>query len=140
MPNPKLTKTKVQKVRRLLDMMYKPVEIAEELEITVDTIHRSYLPSGAPCEKDSKGHIWIHGVSFANWARAYLSARALAAGDRMKDSEVWCCRCNKVVVPSDIHTSRPNGHGVANRHGKCPVCGGKVNRFLKAEPKKRVYL
>jgi hypothetical protein len=121
-------------------MMYKPSEIAGELGITVDTIHRSYLPAGAPCEQDAKGYVWIHGVSFANWARIYLSARARTAGARMQDSEVWCCKCNRVVFPKEVHTSRPNGRGVANRHGRCPLCHGKVNRFLKVEPKKKAVL
>lgn len=138
MPSPRLTKVKVQKTRRLLDMMYKPAEIAEELDIVVDTIHRSYLPAGAPCEKDTKGRVWIHGESFARWARVYLSAQAVARHVEMQDDQAWCCHCNQAVQLQDFHTSRPNGHGVANRHGKCPACGGKVNRFIKAELKRKV--
>jgi hypothetical protein len=132
MPVPKLTRTKVLKVRRLLDMMYKPSEIAEELEITTDTIYRSYLPAGAPCQKDSKGQVWIHGLSFANWARAFVMSNARRKGTKMEDNQVYCMRCNQVVQPESLRMGRPNGHGVANVSGKCPNCGSRVNRFLKA--------
>jgi len=135
MTTPQLTRAKSMRVRRLLNMMYKPAEIAKELGITVDTIHRSYLPAGAPCEKDAKGHVWIHGVSFANWARAYVMSDARRHNARMQDDQVWCCRCNQVVVPKEPHTGRPNGRGVANMHGRCPLCNGKVNRFLEAQLK-----
>lgn len=140
MPVPKVTKKKVQLSRSLLNMMYKPAEIAKELGISVDTLYRSYLPAGAPCEKDSKGQVWIHGESFAKWARSYLEhrrpqGRARVLRETMLDDQVYCCKCNEVVKPVELHNGRPNGHGVANRYGKCPVCGKKVFRFVRVEPK-----
>lgn len=120
-------------------MMYKPAEIAKELGVTVNTVYTSYLPAGAPCEKDSKGNVWIHGVSFSKWARTYLDIRPQmgrfrVTKEKMPDDHVYCLHCNLVVKPDILHTGRPNGRGVANLYGKCPQCGKKVNRFLKAAP------
>jgi phage FluMu protein Com len=141
MKGPIMTKSKALKVSRLLNMLYKPAEIAKELEITVDTIYRSYLPSGAPCMKDSKGNVWIHGEAFARWARTYLDirpqmGRARVTKEKMQDNQVYCLHCNEVVVPEILRTGRPNGRGVANMQGKCPQCGKRVNRFIRIEPAK----
>jgi ssDNA-binding Zn-finger/Zn-ribbon topoisomerase 1 len=144
MPVPDMTKKKVQHTRSLLDMMYKPAEIARDLGVTVDTIYRSYLPAGAPCEKDAKGNVWIHGESFANWAKIYLEhrrphGRARVLKEKMLDDQVYCLKCNQVVQPAELHNGRPNGHGVTNRYGKCPQCGHRVFRFIKVEVKSRPH-
>ncbi|HKJ37257.1 MAG TPA: hypothetical protein VJ972_00650, partial [Anaerolineales bacterium] len=66
---PTLKHQHIIKLSRLLDMMYKPSEIAEEIGVTQDTIHRSYLPAGLPHHRDEQGHVWIHGPAFVSWAR-----------------------------------------------------------------------
>ena len=52
---PKLSRPQVIRLDRLLQMDYKPFEIAELLEVHIDTVYRSYLPAGCPYEKDEKG-------------------------------------------------------------------------------------
>ena len=37
---------------RLLNMLYKPSELAEEIGFTVRQIYRVYIPAGCPCIKD----------------------------------------------------------------------------------------
>lgn len=135
---PELTKAKVHKLQKLLNMRYRPSEIADELGVTVKTVYRSYLPSGAPCIKEKEGgkeHIWIVGDVFAKWAREYATTRKRAPKPSIPDGSAYCVRCNQVIIPLDIKIGRPNSRGVANMNGKCPICHGRVNRFLKSGTK-----
>ena len=120
---------------RLLDMMYRPAEIASTLDISVDSFYRSYVPAGAPVVKDAKGVMWIHGLSFAIWARDNLKQRP---EDRkvMADNEVYCLKCHATVqletVQSQPHPGLP---GVRKIFGMCPTCGSKAMRFARAVKK-----
>lgn len=58
-----------QKLRRLLYMQYRPSELAEELDIDISLIYKSYIPKGCPHSKDATGHIWIVGTEFREWFR-----------------------------------------------------------------------
>jgi len=57
------------KLYQLLDMLYKPSELAEEIGITVRQIYRVYIPLGCPCDR-APGRIFINGKSFAEWYEA----------------------------------------------------------------------
>jgi len=48
MRQPLLKHCHIIKLGRLLNMLYKPSEIAEEIGVAQDTVYRSYLPAGAP--------------------------------------------------------------------------------------------
>ena len=52
-----LKHTHIIKLGRLLDMIYKPSEVAEEISVTTSTIYGSYLPAGLPYIRDAKGNI-----------------------------------------------------------------------------------
>ena len=120
------------KVEYMLDMLYKPSEVAEVLGVSVETIYRSYLPAGAPNQLDKQGRIWIYGPAFSRWAAEYLSARRERARAPMLESEGWCCKCNQVVAI--LNPRRRDVRKRLNRLvGKCPECGGVVNRFLTGE-------
>jgi hypothetical protein len=117
--------------------MYKPSEIAEELEVSVDTVYRSYLPDGAPYERDKDGGIWIHGLSFAQWVcKIYKNKKRVP----MLQDEAWCCKCNE---PVKLINPKPkqSGRYVIFMQGKCPNCGCTVNRAVSsgvyADPKKK---
>jgi len=49
------------RLKRLLDMMYKPSELAEEVGFSLQQVYRVYVPGGCPVERDSRNHIWING-------------------------------------------------------------------------------
>jgi len=122
------------RLQRLMHMRYKPTEIARELDLSTDTIYRSYLPAGAPCEVDQKGNTWIIGDVFAGWVVDYIKThRQRGPKNSMGKNEGYCVGCNKVVLLVNPKVEKPNARGVANLTGKCPICGRKVNRFCKAE-------
>ncbi len=83
---------------RLLDMEYKPDELAEELGAANDLIIRM-IAAGAPAWKDAKGHYWIHGLSFAKWLND-------AAPKKDGDNQVF---------PENKAISTPCRHGTINR-------------------------
>lgn len=122
-----------RRLLKLLHMKYKPTEIALEMGVAVDTIYRSYLPAGAPYEKDAQGNIWIVGNLFAQWAMdcAMTNSRKPAKVN-LKPGEVYCLRCNKIVEMKTPRKGPVNGRGVINLSGRCPVCERRVNRFCRA--------
>jgi len=52
---------------KLLDMLYKPSELAEEVGFTRRQVYRVYIPSGCPHTRDEKRYIWINGKAFREW-------------------------------------------------------------------------
>lgn len=129
----KIDRGNVMRMQRLLHMRYKPSELAREINISVDTIYRSYLPAGAPCEIDQKGRTWIIGDQFASWVLDHVKTNQRhGPKTRMESGQAYCVGCNKVVVLLKPKVEKPNARGVANFTGRCPQCGRKVNRFCKA--------
>ena len=124
---PTFSRALIIRLGRLLDMEYKPAEIADELGISADTIRRNYLRNGCPHRRESSGAIWIHGKSFAAWAMEIneLNKRKSFV---LSDSQTWCVRCNHVVEMVDMHERRIKKNLIMI-YGKCSVCGGKVNRL-----------
>ncbi len=116
----KLSRSLMRKSLRLLDMEYKPAEVAEELGAKKEQILR-LISAGAPARKDSKGHYWIHGISFVEWM---TKAAPKTSKDKstFADNEVWCVTCKNTVTYSE---HRRKGH---ISYGKC-VNGHNVARF-----------
>jgi DNA-directed RNA polymerase subunit RPC12/RpoP len=112
-------------------MYYRPSEIATILEVNVDTVRRSYLAAGCPCERDEKGHIWIIGTAFRVWAEEILAERKRKKSEPMAENEVWCMKCNKRVELVNPKPKRINYH-LELLQSKCPECGTKVNRARRA--------
>ncbi len=130
---PLLTKAKVHKLKRLLYMQYKPSEIGAELGVTDETIRRSYLPAGAPFSTDENGYIWIIGTDFYVWAQGYLTTRERKPKQPMEKDEGYCLKCHQVIRMQDAREKSRNGRGVINLSGKCPACGGIVNRMISGK-------
>lgn len=132
MRTPHLKHQHIIKLSRLLDMLYKPSEIAEEIGVAKDTIHRSYLPAGLPHERDENGNIWIHGPAFVSWARETI-AKKRSARKGLGDDQAWCMKCNRPVTminPKNVYQNRY----IRVMQSKCPHCKTKVNRATKAPP------
>lgn len=121
------------RLRRLMNMKYKPSEVAKEVGVNVKTIYQGWLPAGAPCERDANGNIWLLGPAVAAWAEEYLAGKRNRARRVMQPGEGYCLSCRAVVVMED---AKPEGHGtpgVVRLVGRCPGCGGQVNRYAKGE-------
>ena len=129
----KIERGNVLKLQRLLHMRYKPSELARELGLSVDTIYRSYLPAGAPCEVDQKGHMWIIGDVFAAWVLEHVRThRKRGPKTEMLPGQAYCVTCNQVITLMNPRLEKPNSRGIATLKGRCPKCGRKVNRYCNA--------
>lgn len=133
MPEPKMSRGMILRLGRLLDMMYKPSELASELSVSTETVVRTYLPAGAPVTVDPQGKTWINGIKFALWARECLATNRRGRLVRtLSEEQGWCLRCNQVVEitnPRRRSTGQRQGVGIVS--GRCPLCNAKVNRFVR---------
>ncbi|HML40392.1 MAG TPA: hypothetical protein PKD23_06900 [Bellilinea sp.] len=130
MPALRLTRGQVVALSRLLDMMYKPTELAEEIGVTEKTIRR-YIPEGMPYTR-VKTRLWINGLAFRTWALEALATNRRGKIKRVLQSdEAYCCRCKAVVKMADTRMTESNRPGVAQVTGKCSLCGGRVNRLAR---------
>lgn len=128
MRQPLLKHQHIIKLSRLLDMLYKPSEIAEEIGVTQDTVYRSYLPAGLPHVRDEQDHVWIHGPAFIAWARETISQRK-SKRKGLGENQAWCMRCNQPVEmnrPKVVHQNRY----IRIMQSACPHCKTKVNRAV----------
>lgn len=122
---PLLKHTQIIRLGRILDMMYKPTELAQEIGVTPDTIYRSYLMAGLPHIRDRKG-IWIHGPAFVSWARQTITKhRRIRSG--LPESQAWCMKCNSPVEMIDPKIKYTNRY-IEILQSKCPQCERLVNR------------
>lgn len=126
MRNPHLKHQHIVKLGRLLDMLYRPSEIAEEIGVTQDTVYRSYLPAGLPHLRDTDGHVWIHGPAFIAWARETISTKKNKRAG-LPDDHAWCMKCNQPVALISPKIKSVNRY-LELLQAKCPTCGKTVNR------------
>jgi hypothetical protein len=124
---PLLKHTQIVRLSRLLDMLYHPAEIADEIGVHPDTVYRSYIPAGAPTIVDAHGKVWIHGPAFVSWARQTVTQRA-AKRQPLTDGQAWCMRCN---LPVELinPTVKPINYYLDLLQANCPICGTQVNRI-----------
>ena len=129
---PRLKHYSIIRLGRLLDMMYRPSEIAEELDVSVETIYRSWLPAGLPHKRDKDQSIWIHGPTLVAWAKETIASRKKTSS--LDPGQGWCMKCNQAVPmqkPKQIYQNRY----IEIMQAPCPVCGTPVNRAQKrSEP------
>lgn len=126
MRQPTLKHTHIVKLGRLLNMLYKPTEIAEEIGLNPDTIYRSYLPAGLPHTQDEKGNIWIHGPAFVAWAKETISKKKSSRAG-LPDGCAWCMKCNCSVLMVNPGIAYKNRY-MEILQSRCPDCSTIVNR------------
>lgn len=122
---PRFQKTQIVKIGRLMDMLYKPVEIAEELDTTADTIVRTWIPAGLPLVTDSRGKKWINGRICAEWIKRQTTRKSIKK--KMPDNHGYCFSCRK-AVPMNNYKVVDEGRNIEMRQAPCPKCGKSVNR------------
>ena len=126
MRKPQLKHQHIIKLGRLLDMLYKPSEIAEEIGVTQDTIYRSYLPAGLPYLRDAQGNIWIHGPAFYAWAKQTISQRQKKRVGLAAD-QAWCVVCKTPVALISPKIKTINRY-IELLQAPCPHCHTTINR------------
>ena len=107
----------------LLPMLYKVSELANELGIPDRTL-RDWLNTGAPHQRDRRGHLWVNGQEFAQWVE---KQRIKKSPDKLADNEAYCLRCRQPVVLIDPKFIPIRGK-LINIKGYCPQCGNVINR------------
>lgn len=130
MRKPTFKHAQIVKLVRLMNMMYKPSEIAEEIGVTYDTIKRSYIPAGCPVSRDGSGRIWINGLDFVKWVRANVSERHnKRKREKLPANKAYCVSCKKIVdFPVKPTAIKPVNRWLEIMQAKCPVCGKTVNK------------
>lgn len=126
MRQPLLKHQHIVKLGRLMNMMYKPSEIAEEIGVTNDTVYRSYLPAGLPHTRDAQGRIWIHGLAFVAWARETISKRKKKRHG-LPDGSAWCLKCGRAVEMLNPKLKEVNRY-LQLLQATCPNCGKTIHR------------
>lgn len=106
----------------LLPMMYKTRELAEEFGVATQPVV-TWAKNGVPHQRDRKGHIWIHGKTFATWVE---NQRGTRSRKRMEDDQAYCFRCKKPVRVLNVEQRQIDR--LTLLRGKCSICGTTVNR------------
>jgi hypothetical protein len=128
MPRAQLNRISIIHLGRILNMLYRPSELAEELSISVETIYRSYIPAGMPHSKDDKGDIWINGKQFITWAHQTITQNK-SRRQPLPNNMAWCLHCNKpveLINPIIVYQNRY----LQLLQSTCPHCGTKINRGI----------
>lgn len=121
----RLDGTQRNKLARLLDMLYTPSELADEVGFTRRQVYRVYIPAGCPHSRDDRRHIWINGKDFREWYEQTYPRVSLA-----KD-ETFCLTCKRAV--KIINTVKKQKDRLHYWVSKCPHCGRKLTRIISKD-------
>lgn len=116
------------KVKGLLNMLYTPKELSEEIGISLDQVYRVYVPAGCPNIKDHRGRILINGKEFKAWFKETYKKRSL------EKNQAYCVSCKKAVEITNPERIK-DGNNIYSM-SICPLCGKKVTRFIDCKRKK----
>ena len=117
----RLSGDKRTRLKRLLNMMYRPSEIASEVGFGRRQFYKVYIPEGCPHERDGRGHIWINGKEFRDWYIIRYPKMKLGAG------EAFCLTGRKPVEMID--PIKHDNDGLKYFVCFCPDCGRKLSRI-----------
>lgn len=118
----RLSQAEAARLGRLLPMEYATAELAAELQINVRRIWARFVPAGCPHRRESNGRIWIVGSAFRGWYEDIHERRRM-----MADDEGWCMPCRQAVQMVGPFSIIEQTYTEIVQ-GRCPVCGGTVNR------------
>lgn len=109
------------RLQSLLNMMYRPSEIAEEIGFEVRQVYRVYIPLGLPHERDDHNHIWINGVVFRDWVKETYQETTL------EENQAFCLTCRKAVEIQNPEKNQKKG--LEYIICDCPQCGRKLSKI-----------
>jgi len=119
----KLNGVQRNRLRRLLNMKYKPSELAEEIGFGVKQVYMVYVHLGCPHERDIERHIWINGADFREWYLEFYGKRPLRNG------EAFCRTCGDGVEMVDPITKVSKG--IKYWACDCPNYGRRLVRIIE---------
>jgi uncharacterized protein with PIN domain len=110
------------RLKRLLNMPYKPSELAAELGFNQDRVYMTYIRLGCPHERGNNRQIWINGKEFRDWYREHYQKPIL------QDDEAFCltCRCPVEICEPE----RMSKGGLVFDLSNCPVCGRRIAKII----------
>lgn len=117
----RLSGRQTSRLQSLLNMMYRPSELAEEIKFEVRQIYRVYIPLGLPHERDDHNHIWINGVVFRDWIQETYQETKLT------ENQAFCLTCRKAVEIEDPVNHKKEG--LEYLTCDCPQCGRKLSKI-----------
>lgn len=120
--NKLLSREATLRANGLLDMLYKPSELADELGIPPRVVYDKLVPAGVPHTKDTKGNIWLHGPIVAEWVRGLTRKKI-----KLADDHAYCLACRMPVEMVGDRKVVDNGR-MPLIHAECGTCGGSVFR------------
>ena len=110
---------------KLLDMMYKPCELADEVGFSVRQVYRVYIPAGCPHERDQNKRIWINGEVFRDWfLHAYRKVK-------LAKEDTFCLTCKRAVAI--VNPERKKEGRLVYDISICPVCGRTLSKIIEKE-------
>ena len=132
---PRVSRSIMRRSMRLLEMEYKPSELADEIQVTTHTIYNVYLPAGLPHRREENGNIWIVGTQFVAWANAALEKGKRYASQRRQpigDAQCYCVKCREVTDFKHITRKVPLSRKRVMVYGICAQCNGNVSTIKSA--------
>jgi hypothetical protein len=121
----RLDSKQITRLIKLLDMLYTPAELAQEVGFTARQIYRVYIPAGCPHQKDQSKRIWINGKEFREWClKQYKKVE-------LKHDEAFCLTCRKAV--KIINPERKKRGRLVYDVSFCPECGRKLAKIIDKE-------
>lgn len=121
----------VKKSQALLNMEYKPSELAKELGVTAEYVRKVLIHVlGAPHTYSEKNRLWINGKRFRSWIVQYdkqfkQKKKARVVGE----NQFYCVKCRK-LVEQDSYVLVNDGRN-SMKKAYCPNCGTRINKYLK---------
>ena len=109
------------RLQSLLDMMYRPSELAEEIGFNVRQVYRVYIPLGLPHERIEHNHILINGHVSRDWVTDTYKKAEVA------ENETFCLTCKYPV--EIIDPERECKNGLVYLLSDCPNCGRKCSKI-----------
>ena len=108
------------RARGLLDMLYKPSELADELQIDQRVIYRKLIPEGTYAYKRT-----TTGTSGFTDLKVAALVRSLdrKPGSTLAADEAYCLRCRKAVKL--VNPKRNTKHALTILQSQCPECGNQ---------------
>ena len=111
------------RLRKLLDMMYKPSELAKEVGFNVHQVYNVYIPAGCPHERDDRRYLWINGKAFREWTEKTYKKRVIGK------NQAYCRTCDLAV--DLINPTKHETKDTKYLQAKCPNCGRVITRFVE---------
>ncbi len=126
----KPTSQQVNIARELLDMLYKPAELARELFVEKPAVYE-WTRNGMPHKKDDKGRLWVHGIKAGEWV-LFQSTKRQKEKIAIPQGMIFCMKCQKPTKYKNAkHEYLTSGRIMVK--AICTICGMQVRQFRKSE-------